>query len=993
MPAPARPRAARVVPTASATRRVAAVVAVVATVAVGAVVTASRSDAVPGTPTTTLFEESFAGTTTSSPSWSRPSAASNTACLTGSQDGAQSPIPGCGGDAPGSGVLRLTSNETAQVGTVFYDASLPSARGIDVSFDSYQWAGGSSPADGMSFALAAADPAAPAAPAHAGPTGGALGYYGIPGVDGLPHGYLGVGLDVYGGFSNGDPAGNGQCFRNPPMSQAVSVRGPGDGASGYCVLGSEWSNGPLDDSFSWSRPAPVPVVVSINPAGAPVLNRSGDEVPARSWLVAWTAYGAARQVMTGDLPDQAALDAAQIPSSWVDPDTGVPYQLTFGWSGSTGSLAEIHALGNVRATTLTGKLPVFGLSVADDASGVLDPGTTVTATVTPTLAAEGDETQTPVVTTTVPDGVTVGTPTAPGYECAVASPVVTCTASGPGPWLAGSELPPISLPLIAAGTVTGPASITAKVSSTDGNPASARHDLTLRAAQEITVTPLTTPARVGTSQAVVATGGGATTPVELSTAGSGAGVCSLTGTTLSLTAAGTCVVTATQAGDAGHAPAAPVQQSVTVEKVATAVSVAATPAGSVVGQDVSVAVTVAGGVAGTVTATVDGAPVGSAAVSAAQHVASFPVASSSAPLSAGAHILSASFAPADATTYATSAATPLTVTVDRAATTTSVTVAPGALTARVAVAAPGHAVPSGTVRFSVDGVLVGSAAVVNGSATLAYRTPADASRAVSATFSGDAATLGSSGSTARHNPSVTARVTSTVPRSKAGWYRAPVVVTFTCTTAGAPLTAPCPAPVTLSRNGAGQAVTRTVSATDGGIATVNVKGIDIDRTAPAVAVRGIRPGGVYFLSSAAARCVGSDSLSGLASCTLSRSRRGTTEKVTARAVDRAGNVRTTTVSVTVTDVVLVGGTWKNGAYVVRRGHAYTLLAASRVRPRYVDAAYGARRPRGEDNWFRSSGRSRWSVGVTMDRTMRLGSWNLGVRRGSTLTVVKVVVTR
>lgn len=235
MPAPARPRAARVVPTASATRRVAAVVAVVATVAVGAVVTASRSDAVPGTPTTTLFEESFAGATTSSPSWSRPSAASNTACLTGSEDGAQSPIPGCGGDAPGSGVLRLSSNDIAQVGTVFYDASLPSARGIDVSFDSYQWAGSSPPADGMSFALAAADPAAPAAPAHAGPTGGALGYYGIPGVDGLPHGYSGWAWTSTGGSPTATPPATASARGTPrcrrPSRSAGRVTAPAATAS------------------------------------------------------------------------------------------------------------------------------------------------------------------------------------------------------------------------------------------------------------------------------------------------------------------------------------------------------------------------------------------------------------------------------------------------------------------------------------------------------------------------------------------------------------------------------------------------------------------------------------------------------------------------------------------------------------------------------------------------------------------------------------------
>lgn len=996
-PSSSRPRDTAVSRTASS-RRVVAAVAVLATAAVGSVLGASRVEAapLPSPRTTALFAESFADATTASASWFRPSPEANTACLTASGDGNQRPLPGCGGDAPGSGVLRLTSNGGGQVGTVFFDSSLPSAQGIDVTFDSYQWAGWSDPADGLSFALAAADPAAPSAPAHAGPAGGALGYVGVPGLDGLPHAYLGVGLDVYGGFSYGDPSGTGQCASNPGMQQTVSVRGPGHGSAGYCVLGSQRSTGTLDQQWSGSRPSAVPVVVSVNPGAVPATNRSGDEVPARSWLVAWTSYGAARQVMTGALPDAAALEAAQVPSSWVDPETGVPYQLTFGWSGSTGSLAENHAVGNVRATTLTGALPVFGMSVADDSDGRLDPGVATTLTMTPSLAADGgDEARPAVVTAVVPEGVAIGALAADGYDCTVGASTLTCTSTSVTSWPAGSDLPPISVPLTATGDSSGAVTVLAKVSSTDGNPASARHELTRRIAQEITFAPLASPATIGNSQALDVTGGGSESPVVVTVdAASTEGACEVDGTTVRFTGAGSCVLTATQDGDATRVAAAPVSQTVAVEKVATALTVTTSSASAVRGEPVSATVTVADAVPGAVRLLVDGEPAGTTTPVGPSGSVTLPVTTAAgATLPVGGHTVAATFVPTDAATYAGSTASPQTVSVARAGTTTTVAVAPSTLTARVAVTAPGRADATGTVSFSVDGRVVGSAPVTDGVATLAHRTPADKDRRVSATYSGDGDLLGSSASTARNNPTITATVSSATPRSKAGWYRSAVTVTFRCTIAGAPLTTACPSPVTLSRNGAAQSVVRTVSATDGGVATATVSGISVDRTAPSARVTGVRAGGLYFASTAGARCSGSDALSGVATCRLTRTRSGSTETLTATVTDRAGNRRAASVKVTVTDVTIAGAGWSKGVWTVRQGRAYTLLAAGKVRPRYVDAAYAPRAPKGEDNWFVRTGRDRWAIGVTMGPTMRTGMWNLGVRRGSTLTVLKVRVVR
>jgi hypothetical protein len=86
-----------------------------------------------------------------------------------------------------------------------------------------------------------------------------------------------------------------------------------------------------------------------------------------------------------------------------------------------------------------------------------------------------------------------------------------------------------------------------------------------------------------------------------------------------------------------------------------------------------------------------------------------------------------------------------------------------------------------------------------------------------------------------------------------------------------------------------------------------------------------------------------------------------------------------------------GAPYANGAYTVRKGRTYTVLVQSSTRPRYVDAAPYPKAPRGLDHFFTQVGPGRWALGVTMDRAMRTGYWNLGVKIGSKTHAVKVYV--
>jgi hypothetical protein len=140
------------------------------------------------------------------------------------------------------------------------------------------------------------------------------------------------------------------------------------------------------------------------------------------------------------------------------------------------------------------------------------------------------------------------------------------------------------------------------------------------------------------------------------------------------------------------------------------------------------------------------------------------------------------------------------------------------------------------------------------------------------------------------DPTISAALSSASVRSRYGWYRTPVTISFRCATTGAPLATACPAPVLVARQGRHEAFSRTVTATDGGRATVDVEGIALDRTAPRVSLSH-RASSVRFRP--VWTCAPSDVLSGVAGCRVSaayhRGRVHVRARVTVRATDRAGN--------------------------------------------------------------------------------------------------------
>ncbi|GIT78521.1 hypothetical protein LLS1_01900 [Leifsonia sp. LS1] len=485
------------------TRTVLSSVAAVGVVAL-ALTGASASSADPATPPaqTTFVNEGFTGTTAGS-GYTLPGAPSgpNSACLTArttTSSSATDTIPGCGGtaDPDQQGALRLTSATLNMTGGVGAKQSVPITKGIDAIFDSYQYNGVADQtgitADGIVFYLAATDPYNPAVPTQIGMLGGSLGYSGTKSGSGLAHAYLGVGLDRYGNFNHPDFEGNG-CSTTPTRVRypnSVTVRGPGNGTTGYCVVAST-ANTPLTGSLSTvgaaSRAdAKVPVEIVINPTATAISAQRATaiSVDPGTFAVIFTPIGGSQQVLKGTLPTLSATgNAAAIPASWIDPATGYPYKLTYGWVAGTGGASDVHEVNYLEAKTAAGPVPV--LTAAASGSSTVAHGGTGTYTITPTVTADGGtESQLVRATTTFPAGVqpTVPADLPAGWTCTLSGQTETCdfAVDAAAPIQPGTSLPALSLPYTVSGaarTVT----ISSIVASTDAEAVTASASVAISA--------------------------------------------------------------------------------------------------------------------------------------------------------------------------------------------------------------------------------------------------------------------------------------------------------------------------------------------------------------------------------------------------------------------------------------------------------------------------------------------------------------------------------
>lgn len=708
---------------------------------------------------------------------------------------------------------------------------------------------------------------------------------------------------------------------------------------------------------------------------------------AGTYTVTATAPGADGPVTDSTTLTVLADDVAALQASPEDHTTaaGTPVQFSVGGTDQFGNpLADQTAASDVVATPVGGgeavtcaaglcALTVAGVySVSVSQSGADAPaGDATTLTVTPAaldhLEVTGEGTTaagTPAVHVVTAydefDNVRTGgspTVTASNDDATVSCPNGVCSPTTAGTWAVEGTL--------------GGESATTTLEVTPGPLAS------------LVVTPEVTTVTPGTDVTYAATGAdlygndlgdrtahstfaiarGSVAAVPCSDA-----VCTPAGT-------GTHRVTATMGSVTGAATLVSALPSVSLE-------LGALPS-STYGDDVPLSATVAspdGTPAGTVQFSLDGEPVGSPVAVDRAGTATAPDLTGT---RAGVHRVGASFVSAPAGAF-DGAATTEKLVVAKAPTTTTLEVG-SALTAKVASAV---GTPDGTVTFAVDGVDRATVPLVGGTASWSGNHSGGADSVVTATYSGTSDLLASAASTARKDPLVVAAVDGT---ARNGWHDTPVTVTFRCTPGSGAVT--CPAAVTLSGDGAGQTVTRTVVAADGGVAVVTSAPVSIDRTAPSVRVTGVQGGRTYNGTVPEAACAGSDALSGLASCTVTTTGRVGAGSATVTATDLAGNTSTATTSYVVRDLWVTRSEQVKGAWRLPIGSRRTIQLIGNDLPLVKGGAGLEVRP------FRFAGRAdgvgHWTARVRVPRGVRPGKvFVLRIKRGDgTVERVKLVASR
>ncbi|ROP65043.1 Ig-like domain repeat protein [Curtobacterium sp. ZW137] len=718
-------------------------------------------------------------------------AMTNSACLTaaaGTGTASGATIPGCSTsaiNAAGSGALRLTDAVGEKEGGVGATTAIPTGQGLDVTFNSYQYGGDR--ADGIVFYLATTDPYDPKVPTTIGAKGGSLGYSAsyysdaTNGTPGLANGYLGFGLDAYGNFRSSTY--QGKACAASTAAPSVSVRGPGYGVNGYCLLTPDTNttgtltNASISGGKSGSRASsavPVEVVVNTSDAAVTSSGFSGSltqqTVAAKHWAIIVKPLGqSATKIVSGVLPSLKTTTAAGVSSDWYDPTTGLPYKLTYGWVASTGGVTDIHEVNQFTATSANGRTPVLA-GTADVSDATPQQGAAGTYTVHPTVTSTGGAELGKVrISTTFGAGATPksGTFTAGSYSCTTTGQDAVCTTPAALAVDAGKALPDLAVPYTGTAAIGATVKATSTVASTD-----ALKSVPVSASLTVAKVPTTTKATLASAQVTagdsttvtgtvvdadgrVLTGAtgtvtfteGSTVVCSGVTVSKGIATCAYTPTTK-----GTHTITATYSGDPTYTGST-ATQTITASARSTAFSVQAAPAQVQYGTPSTVTAT---GLPSTATGTVtftatdpDGTTTTLCSVAATG--AADPGCTTPSDLAIGSHVVTASYE-GDQTNAASDSTDSTTIVVTTVSTTPKVTVDGGSSATRTygstaPLATTGlPADATGTLTYSVDGAAVCTVSV--GAACATPSVLATGSHTVTVAYSGDARYAPSSSRTA-----------------------------------------------------------------------------------------------------------------------------------------------------------------------------------------------------------------------------------------------------
>lgn len=226
-----------------------------------------------------------------------------------------------GSDAEGAGYLRLTSASLNQSGFAIDQGSFPAPNGFSISFEFFAYGG--SGADGFSVFLVDADQTS-AATFTPGASGGSLGYGQktiTPVSDGVPFGYIGIGIDEFGNYSNATEGRVGGITPSRQTPDAVAIRGAGNG------------RGPDDYPYLAGTPT-LPFSLDVGTTRA----QAGSADYRRAYIDVVPTNGTYR--ITVRIQHGLAIETAV--RNFIVP--APPPNLRIGFAGSTGGSTNFHEI-------------------------------------------------------------------------------------------------------------------------------------------------------------------------------------------------------------------------------------------------------------------------------------------------------------------------------------------------------------------------------------------------------------------------------------------------------------------------------------------------------------------------------------------------------------------------------------------------------------------------------------------------------------------------
>jgi Ca2+-binding RTX toxin-like protein len=256
------------------------------------------------------------------------------------------------GDANGSGALRLTGpiGTTTDFDTatfVIYKQPISSSQGLSITFDYFSYgkpASSTEGGDGISFFLLDALQS----DVTAGGFGGSLGYAQSGSTTGIEGGYVGIGFDEFGNFSN-DTEGRVGGAGTGRVLDSIAIRGSEANQYKY-LTGTGSLVGGIDspsqtDRTLAKRTAKIDITPFVNGTGGRLsvkIDLNGD----------------------GDFVDTDEAPAALQDYDLVGNNGALPANFNFGFASSTGSAKNIHEVSTLRITTLQPGVTFSGTGVS-----------------------------------------------------------------------------------------------------------------------------------------------------------------------------------------------------------------------------------------------------------------------------------------------------------------------------------------------------------------------------------------------------------------------------------------------------------------------------------------------------------------------------------------------------------------------------------------------------------------------------------------------------